>query len=109
MGKAYDWEMEKFRVICLTIFSCKRNSLTEVTREDFSKTSLDLLRIHLDTFIGRHSKSDNQRDVLLQQCLVLDLLEHSINIKWSQVLMFNIRLNPKERILSFNCRKEFRR
>lgn len=109
MGKAYDWEMEKFRVIIDIYASCKKNSLIKVTREDFSKTSSDLLKIHSDTSIGRHSKLDNQRDVSLQQCLVLDLLEHFISIKWSQVFIFNIRLNLKERTLSLDCRKEFRR
>ena len=43
MGKAYDWEMEKFRVRFLFIYSlrCKRNLLIEVTRGDSLRISSD--------------------------------------------------------------------
>ena len=60
LGKAYDWELEKFRVMKINImFRCKKNSQIEVIREDFSKISSDLLNIQLDIFIGRHSKLDS--------------------------------------------------
>ena len=74
MGKAYDWEMEKFRVLLqfLHIFRCKKNLLIEAIKEDSSKTFSDSLRTHLVTSIGRLTKLDNLKVELLPLCLVLE-------------------------------------
>lgn len=53
LGKAYDWELEKFRVA-----RCKKNILIEATKSDLLKISSDLLRILSGTSIGKPSNSD---------------------------------------------------
>lgn len=63
MGKAYDWEMEKFRVnLIVNLLRCKRNSLIKATREDSSRISLDSLSIQSDMLIGRPSRSDSLKE-----------------------------------------------
>ena len=62
MGKAYDWEMEKFRVLYILTFRCKKNSSIEAIKGDSLKTFSDSSKTHLVIFIGRHIKSDNPKE-----------------------------------------------
>ncbi len=71
LGKAYDWELEKFRVISREpinniLSRCKRNTLIEETRKDFSRTSSGYGKTLLAISIGKPSNLDKPKVDLSQ-------------------------------------------